>query len=174
MSSNSRAATTWIWTQASLAHSDCRRPIYRQMSMRSRKVERSTQLTRICAPKPRQTPRRRSERPVMDVRPTSFRSSLQLSLPLLEFLRHQISIVVPSLTVLLELFSVVLLFFTWSSRLPGPTKSTLSTVLPQAQYQPCPASRLATNSSRSAPIAFSYAIASQCTRSPFLASAFGR
>lgn len=66
----------------------------------------------------------------------SFRATQLNVLALLKNLRNHILISVPFRTRMLELFSELLLVFTWSKEPSSLQKSTASMVLPQQQYQP--------------------------------------
>lgn len=92
----------------------------------------------------------------------SFRATQLNLLALLENLRNHFLISVPFRTRMLELFSELLLVFTWSKEPSSLQKSTASMVLPQQQYQPYGCKIVARYSSSRLPTIPSIVIMMEC------------
>ncbi len=92
----------------------------------------------------------------------SFRATQLNVLALLKNLRNHILISVPFRTRMLELFSELLLVFTWSKEPSSLQKSTASMVLPQQQYQPYGCKIVARYSSSRLPTIPSIVIMREC------------
>lgn len=92
----------------------------------------------------------------------SFRATQLNVLALLKNLRNYILISVPFRTRMLELFSELLLVFTWSKEPSSLQKSTASMVLPQQQYQPYGCKIVARYSSSRLPTIPSIVIMMEC------------